>query len=148
MRKIGIVALTQHEKNVRHYEKHRDEELARNKAYYPGYYEKNQETIKAKRRNRRHNITQEWFDAKLIEQDNRCAICRQPFTETPHIDHNHKCCPRLTSCNKCRRDLLCEDCNLGLGRFKDNAEILLNAVEYARRHNGLEHKSRVQEDRK
>lgn len=126
--------LTQQERNERHYQNHRDKELARNKAYYPSYYEKNKEVIKAKRRNARHGITQQWYDGKLEEQQNRCAICLQPFEKTPNVDHNHECCEPLTSCDKCRRGLLCEDCNLGLGRFKDNPVALENAVLYLKKY--------------
>lgn len=115
----------------------RESELARNKEYYPRYYAENKESIKKKRRNRRHNITQEWFDKRMEEQQNRCAICLSPFEKTPHIDHNHDCCEPLTSCDNCRRGLLCEDCNLGLGRFKDNPVALENAVLYLKKYERL-----------
>lgn len=134
MRKIGSVALTQSERNKRFYSNHRDSTLARNKAYYPAYYEKNGDSIRNKRRNARHGINQEWFDAKLEQQNHCCALCGNPFEKTPHIDHNHKCCPAQKSCDKCRRDLLCDDCNLGLGRFKDDPEILARGIQYLKKH--------------
>ena len=130
MRKIGTVALTPSEKNKRRYEKHRDAELARNKAYYPSYYEKNRERLKHRTRNTRHRVTQEWVNAKMAEQNNCCVICLKPFEGTPHIDHNHKCCKSYHSCDNCRRDLLCKDCNLGLGRFKEDPESLARAIGY------------------
>jgi hypothetical protein len=118
--------LTESERNKRFYENHKAAELARNAQYY-----RDNKEVQAKRhRNNRHGITQEWFDAKMIEQDSKCAICHKPFTDTPHIDHNHECCPQLKSCDKCRRGLLCEDCNLGLGRFKDDTTVLANAIQY------------------
>jgi hypothetical protein len=55
------------------------------------------------------------FIAKAKEQDNRCAVCHKEFESTPHIDHNHGCCPKLRSCDKCRRDLLCSPCNVMIG---------------------------------
>jgi hypothetical protein len=79
---------------------------------------------------RKFNVTSEWVEQKLIEQDYRCAVCREPFTKTPHIDHDHRCCPGKTSCGKCVRGLLCEGHNLGLGKFNDDPRLLLNAVAY------------------
>jgi hypothetical protein len=120
-------------KNRKHYWNNREDMLARNKAYYPEYYAKND--IKSKRRLRQHGVTQEWLDAKMLEQDGKCALCKQPFTETPHIDHNHICCQSRRNCGTCQRGLLCKDCNLGLGRFKDNTQTLENAIQYLRRYN-------------
>jgi hypothetical protein len=122
--------LTQSERNKRFYEAHHDDELARNRKYYGAYYRKNKTRILAVHRLRRHGITQEQFDAKMSEQNSCCAICRKEFEETPHIDHSHLCCPNLKSCDACRRGLLCKDCNLGLGRFKDSIEALSNAINY------------------
>jgi hypothetical protein len=133
-KRIGDVALTQSERNKRFYEKHREAELNRNKQYYEIYYPKHRKRLRASRRNGRHGITQAWYDAKLLEQGNRCAICYEVFESTPHIDHDHTCCKPLKSCDNCRRDLLCTDCNLGLGRFKDNIESLERAVQYLMKH--------------
>jgi hypothetical protein len=118
--------LTQNERNKRFYHNHKEKEIARNAEYHRN----NKEHVNRRVRNRRHGITQEQYDKKIEEQDKRCAICRKEFEGTPHVDHNHSCCPNLKSCDKCRRGLLCKDCNLGLGRFKDSIEILCNAIEY------------------
>ena len=40
------------------------------------------------------------------------------------IDHDHA--------TNTFRGLLCQECNLGLGKFKDNAENLIRAAEYIR----------------
>ena len=133
VRKLGLVALTQSERNKRYYNNHKKEALERNAQFYRD----NKETQAARHRNTRHHITQEWFDNKLIEQDNKCAICRKSFIDTPHIDHCHDCCPQLKSCKNCRRDLLCKDCNLGLGRFHDDPVILGRAIDYVAKHKGI-----------
>ncbi len=133
MKMIGLVALTEKERSRRRYEKHRESELARNSSYYM----KNREVQRVKHRNNRHGITQEWFDAKMVEQDNKCAVCYKPFEKTPHIDHNHECCKPSTSCGKCRRSLLCEDCNLGLGRFFDDVNLLSSAIQYINQYKGV-----------
>ncbi len=58
------------------------------------------------------------------EQQGRCAICRLPFknSKDAHRDHCHAF--------HMRRDLLCSACNSGLGRFKDNSNILRRAAAY------------------
>ena len=110
--------LTQAEKNKRFYDKHRKEELARNRKYH----QENKGKINARHRLYMHGMTQEDHNALLKKQKNRCAICRKKFRKTPHIDHSHK-----TGSN---RGLLCDDCNLGLGRFKDSIEILKSTIKY------------------
>ena len=44
-------------------------------------------------------LTQDWYDNKFAEQNGKCAICKQPPTETVNgkvknlnIDHDHNCC--------------------------------------------------------
>jgi len=112
--------------NTAYYWANKEKEIARNAEYHRN----NKDKVNRRVRNRRHGVTQEQYDTKMVEQDNRCAICRKEFEGTPHIDHNHDCCSPLKSCDKCRRGLLCEDCNLGLGRFKDSIIILSNAIQY------------------
>ena len=68
-----------------------------------------------------------------IEQDNKCAICNEPFIKTPQLDHSHACCPQDLMCEKCIRGALCGVCNKALGLFKDSIERLTSAIEYLRR---------------
>lgn len=63
------------------------------------------------------------------EQNGLCAICGNPekaFMKTKvmylAIDHNHKTGEI--------RGLLCTNCNNGLGRFKDNIDLLNKAIAY------------------
>jgi hypothetical protein len=59
------------------------------------------------------------------EQHGLCYICRKPSAYRGlHIDHCH-------ATGNIRR-LLCNDCNLGLGKFKDNPELLEKAAAYLR----------------
>lgn len=77
--------------------------------------------------NRRYlyGITPEQYAARLEEQGNRCAICR---TDSPgagkswHVDHDHET-------NRIR-GLLCNNCNHGLGKFKDDPARLQAAITY------------------
>jgi hypothetical protein len=87
---------------------------------------------------RNHNITQENFEAMLKSQHSRCAICSDFFDfdegrKSIHIDHDHNCCPGQRSCGRCIRGLLCANCNLGLGRFKDDEVILTRAIKYLKK---------------
>lgn len=68
----------------------------------------------------------------LEEQQNCCLICEVEFTaeRPPHVDHDHSCCPGKKSCGDCVRGLLCNNCNNGLGRFKDSVKSLRAAIAY------------------
>jgi hypothetical protein len=78
-------------------------------------------------------LTPEMVKQKLETQNDCCSICRQPFTETPTVDHDHACCSNgknRQTCGRCVRGLLCKQCNAGLGNFKDNPQTLQNAILY------------------
>ena len=78
---------------------------------------------------RRYGLTEEDFEALCKEQNGQCAICRNLFTSTPYVDHDHK--------TGIVRGLLCSGCNTGLGMFKDHPDILLEAANYIVRHTTL-----------
>jgi hypothetical protein len=75
---------------------------------------------------REYGIKKADYDRMLEEQDGLCAICHQPNTHKKHkrlsVDHDHAT-GRV-------RGLLCHTCNVGLGAFKDNVEVLAQAIEY------------------
>ena len=76
---------------------------------------------------RNYGLSKEDFESMLEEQQNKCAICGFEFHDEgkstrPHIDHCHD------SGNV--RGLLCNNCNTGLGQFKDNPSLLQSAIEY------------------
>ncbi len=58
------------------------------------------------------------------EQGGLCAICRTAPAE--HVDHDHVT-GRV-------RQLLCFNCNGGLGQFKDDPAVLRAAASYVERH--------------
>jgi len=86
--------------------------------------------IAAKRRDLRESgWTVERYEETLRVQGNACAICKIPFEsfpKGPFADHDHIL---LTA-----RGLLCNDCNLGLGHFKDNPSLLELAAQYLRKY--------------
>jgi len=76
-----------------------------------------------------YGLTVAEYDAMVVAQNNRCAICN---TDKPggkskhwHIDHCHK--------TKAIRLLLCNSCNTGLGHFKHNITILQYAIDYLKK---------------
>lgn len=83
-----------------------------------------------------HGITVEEFEAKMVAQDGKCMICGQPpkpggkgSSANLHADHDH-----LTLA---RRDLLCINCNVGIGHFRDDPALMRAAAEYIERHRAL-----------
>ncbi len=74
------------------------------------------------------------------KQGNRCAICKihemeyqerqikrgGKQTKVLSVDHDHHT-------GKIRQ-LLCHNCNLGLGNFQDDLNLLTEAVEYLKKH--------------
>jgi Recombination endonuclease VII len=71
----------------------------------------------------RYNITIEQKKQRIAEQNGKCAICRTPIDfSSAAVDHNH--------ITKSIRGLLCDNCNVGLGNFKDDPQILRDAAEY------------------
>lgn len=70
-----------------------------------------------RRRNKQYGID---IEEMKIKQKRTCAICGNK--KKLLVDHCHKS-------NKVR-GLLCNDCNLGLGRFFDSVDILEKAIKY------------------
>jgi|ERR1019366_9056434 hypothetical protein len=81
---------------------------------------------------RAYKLTREEHAAKLAAQNNKCAICERVLSK-PHVDHDHNCCSGRTSCGKCLRDVLCFNCNQGLGQFMDDPLVLEKALAYLKR---------------
>lgn len=75
-------------------------------------------------------ISLEDYDLKLEEQKGVCAICGGLCKSGKRlaVDHDHK--------TGNIRDLLCGNCNGGLGKFQDNPELLIKAADYLRKHSG------------
>jgi hypothetical protein len=72
---------------------------------------------------KKYGITPEDWDYLWELQDGQCATCRIDLTVVKVcVDHDHKT-------NEVR-GLLCNECNHGLGKFKDDAETLMRAAKY------------------
>lgn len=78
----------------------------------------------------RYGLTEEDFTRKLEEQEHKCAICTKDISDEFILDHNHRCCQGQKACENCVRGLLCRKCNMALGLFDDNPEIVGQAMDY------------------
>lgn len=79
---------------------------------------------------RTHRVFRKDRAAMFEAQEGRCAICQRHESELRtimHIDHDH-----VTGK---ARGLLCSECNLGLGKFRDSPAFLASAIAYLARQN-------------
>jgi len=84
---------------------------------------------KAYQRKRNYNLTTEEYELKLIEQNHCCDICnihRDDYSKDFAVDHCHQ--------TGKIRSLLCNNCNSGLGFFKDSLSIIQKAISYLDKH--------------
>ena len=81
--------------------------------------EERTEARKMRRLKTRYDLTKEQFNEMLDAQKGLCLICPNPASV---VDHDH------TTLKV--RGLLCSKCNLGIGYFQDNPELLIKASEY------------------
>ena len=74
---------------------------------------------------RRYGITVQDYENMLLAQNKQCAICGTTECSSGRnfaVDHCH-------TTGKIR-GLLCSACNIGLGKFRDNPEVIKKAIEY------------------
>ena len=79
------------------------------------------------------SLSLEQYQEMHDRQEGKCAICGQPETQFRQgklralaVDHNH-------TTGKVR-ELLCSDCNTGIGKLKEDQNVLLNAIKYLQKH--------------
>lgn len=96
------------------------------KTYQNKYSKSRPEKIREQHYRREFGITTEDYNRMLKEQNNQCMICKRSDNHKRnrhfHVDHCH-------STGKVR-GLLCQKCNMGLGMFDDNLELIKTAVSY------------------
>lgn len=95
------------------------------------YYENKLRELAAARKYL-YGLTAEDLDALMAAQGGVCAICgSQPDpVRGLDVDHDHACCPGKQSCGKCIRGLLCNSCNLAIGKLRDDPAMLRRAADY------------------
>lgn len=71
----------------------------------------------------KYGLSEDQYQEMLSKQNNLCAICSKPHTRRNfNVDHCH-------STGKIR-GLLCDKCNLGIGLFNDDPNLLDKIKEY------------------
>ena len=74
----------------------------------------------------KYGLSPEAYDEMLLKQSGVCAICRSKCRRLLSVDHNHRT-------GKIRK-LLCLRCNVGIGQFRDNPELVLACFDYLMEH--------------
>lgn len=112
----GICVACGKESKLKHKGKYRETEKK--------WFLNNKERLQIDARKRMYGLTQEDYEKILNEQNYCCAICNNKLDlgRLTHVDHCHKT-------NKVR-GVLCNVCNLGIGKFRDSCELLQNAINY------------------
>jgi hypothetical protein len=108
--------IAMHLHSLEYYQKNRDKILLKQKARYYANHEEGKRQRLAKHFRQKYGLSLAEKDAILAEG---CKICGSAATS---IDRDHVS-GRI-------RGGLCNNCNTGLGMFKDNQEILAKALEY------------------
>ena len=78
--------------------------------------------LRAYRLKTRYKLTSKMYEYLLEMQGGCCAIGEERCSSPAVVDHDHRCCPRGTSCGLCVRGLLCSYCNRWLGRIEQFPE--------------------------
>jgi hypothetical protein len=121
-----------------------DEKKRRRKKYKAEYYQKNKEKITKQKNERLKNnppskdklreyqfrysygIDMTDYYRMLKDQNSRCAICKTEHGDKGknrlYVDHCHK--------TGTVRGLLCFNCNVALGHFNDDIELMKIAIKY------------------
>ena len=76
------------------------------------------------------DMSESKYQEILATQNNQCAICcrdAKEFKSALNVDHDYK--------TDKIRGLLCTNCNMGLGHFKDSLTNLHRALLYIAKHN-------------
>ena len=95
---------------------------ARNVRYFKTPHGVQVRKINSKRQSlrKRYGLTESMWELMFSFQNGLCAICQTRPAKS--VDHDHD--------TETVRGLLCDQCNFGLGNFKDNPTLLQRAIDY------------------
>ena len=101
--------------------------LARNKERHRNNKDRANERHRRDSLRKLYGMTPEEYDEWFYKQGGQCAICGREDAGRKgskyfSIDHDHK--------TGKVRGLLCRHCNVGLGSFMDDPELLVSAIQY------------------
>lgn len=79
---------------------------------------------------RTFSISQDQYNMMLRDQDGCCALCGGPETQDKNlaVDHCHS--------SGTVRALLCQACNTGMGKLREDPELIRAAADYVEEHLG------------
>lgn len=102
------------------HKEHKEYVITKNKKWFAD----NPEYAKFWAIKKKYNMTREEYLKLWKKQEGLCAGCKTTLTggRQTCVDHNHK--------TKAIRGLLCADCNVSIGRLKENTMTLKRLVEY------------------
>ncbi len=108
--------------DAQRYQENREEYKQKNKTWYWSTYRDRLLTA--------IGWTRSLFDSVFSKQQGKCAICDLVLTQGIKGDPRKACADHEHSDPPKPRGILCPQCNLGIGNFKDSPEILKKAVTY------------------
>lgn len=84
---------------------------------------------------RRHGMSRLEKAERALAQGG-CLTCRttNPGAKGWVVDHDHRCCGPVNSCELCRRGILCGRCNTALGMAQDDPALLRRLADYLDAH--------------
>ena len=104
-------------------------EMRRDSGMYPKMDKKHRKTYGqvAWRLVNYYNITEDIYRDYITSNKGCCPICKESldWSGIPHVDHDHETGEF--------RGVLCGQCNVGLGSFRDNVTSLENAKQYLKK---------------
>lgn len=115
------------------WQENREQESARSKKWRNSHPEqharnhkhwamKNKTRLKEYRFFKAYGITLEQKEEIFNRQNRACVICGTTISPQWHMDHSHK--------TNTPRGVLCGNCNVGLGMFRDSIQALAKAIQY------------------
>jgi recombination endonuclease VII len=115
---------------ARYRAKHPERVRAYNRRKYQETKPASLELRKAHKLRQYHGMSTADWQAMWDAQGGRCYLCGNELTagHGTHIDHDHACCTQGYSCERCRRGLSCNNCNVAIGMAGDDAERLLRVA--------------------
>lgn len=111
--------------NKAYYLKNKEKIDKQTKAYSVEHKETKAKYAREHRLQSKYGLTLEDYNVMWNEQEGRCKICKkheQELGKVLLVDH----CHTTTKI----RGLLCHHCNVGLGHFCDNIELMQTAINY------------------
>lgn len=91
---------------------------------------------------KRYGISPEIYEEERVKQNYSCLLCGLHESKSTHgrlhMDHCHE--------TGKYRGLLCVHCNVALGAFKDNVDVMRKAIEYLNENRSRHRKHTGQED--